>query len=136
MHHNLEILENTHRQFEIAVHEAELVLPESSDNSVDLLSACLNPITTTAKMHNNVEQTISSKQTNSTTRSDIESDSGIESINSDLQRQQFQASPLYSPIGMCGKTFTSPSPSSSNHINDNSNNKKESNTFDLSLIHI
>ena len=109
---NIAALENTHRQFELAVQEAELVLPEPSDLQSGYPLSNSNSITHTAKIHNTNDDrnpnTI--RPRNSTTRSDIESDSGIESINSDLQRHQFQNSPLYSPIGMYPKNHTSTSP--------------------------
>ena len=102
-------MENTHREFEIAVQEAEFVLSESPDNHGLPLS---NHVTNAPKIHNNESENGNIKPKTSATRSDIESDSGIESINSDLQRHQFQSSPLYSPIAIYPKNYASPASSS------------------------
>ena len=123
MTQNMAVLESTHRQFELAVQEAELVLPESSDGQMHLFSPHSNQILQAAKIHNSGDQNIHCKPRSSFTRSEIESDSGVESINSDLQRHHLQNSPVYSPVG----TYANPpsSSSSSYHIPETIQNRTE-----------
>ena len=103
--HELHALEDTHRQFELAVQDAELVVPESSDSNYFLQNP--NIFSKAENVNDSEPQNNSARVRNSTTRSDIESDSGVESVNS----HHFQNSPLYSPMQSSYKNYTSPSPS-------------------------
>ena len=98
-------LENTHKAFELAVQSAELVVPESLETSYFLPNT--NVMSSNEKQEISDSQNYSGQLRNSTTRSDIESDSGVESVNS----HHFQNSPLYSPMQTINKNYTSPSPS-------------------------
>ena len=109
----LAVLENTHRQFEMDVDEEDLLLA-TADGSFNLIEW----ITSDTKTNTNDNRTQNiSKGSNSTIKTDIESDSGVESTISD-QRQQFHSSPLCSPIANGGKTFTPPS----NNVTENQTN--------------
>ena len=103
----IDVLENTHRQFELDVQDAEIVVPEFSES--DYFSPNPNSIPKTEKEGISDAQGYNVRLRNSTTRSDIESDSGVESVNS----HHFQNSPMYSPMQAQNKTYTSPSPSAS-----------------------
>lgn len=98
-------MENTHKAFELAVQSAELVVPESLETSYFLPNT--NAMSSNEKHDVSDSQNYSGQLRNSTTRSDIESDSGVESVNS----HHFQNSPLYSPMQTINKNYTSPSPS-------------------------
>ena len=90
----------------MAVQEAELVLPEHSDLKNEFMSTDSDqpPKPELICKPDNKQRHV--KLRNSTTKSDIESDSGVESVNS----HQFQNSPpLYSPNGVYSKPLTSPS---------------------------
>ena len=69
-------LENTHKAFELAVQSAELIVPESLETSYFLPNT--NVMSNNEKHNVSDSQNYSGQLRNSTTRSDIESDSGVE----------------------------------------------------------
>ena len=90
----------------MAVQEAELVLPEPTDLKNEFMSTNSDHGPKPEIICKPGNKQIHVKLRNSTTKSDIESDSGVESVNS----HQFQNSPpLYSPNGLYSKPLTSPS---------------------------
>ena len=90
----------------MAVQEAELVLSEPTDLKNLFMSTNSDHGPKPELICKPGNKQIHVKLRNSTTKSDIESDSGVESVNS----HQFQNSPpLYSPNGLYSKPLTSPS---------------------------